>query len=273
MFMRVIFTLVIVVGLGALSTIGIMAFSPAPPAPTRVVEAPKEASVAVLVASHMVHAGQLLRPTDITTHTFPASSVPPGSVSDGPTNRSNIVGALLRVTLPTGGLLLGQDLVEPGDHSYLAAVLLPGERAISIGVDAVSGVAGLVWPGDHVDLILTQAFDDPEMPLGHRLAAVTVQRGLRVIATDQALVRGEEPASINSGERTITLEASPEQAERISIASRLGRLSLSVCSTASCTDASPPVRTTWGSDVSPALIGQGTIHVFNGISDPKDFHF
>ncbi len=278
MFTRVVLLLFVLLGVGGLATVAALAMrsSPAPalaaaPAP------PQVASVSVLVTSHLLHAGQLLRPTDLATRALPVSAVPPGAVRDQPAERSNLVGALLRVSLPSGGLVLNQDLVEPGDHSYLAAVLLPGTRAVSIGVDAISGVAGLIWPGDHVDLILTEAFDDPSMPSGHRLAAETVLRGLRVIATNQDLVRGEQPASSDLGERTITLEATPEQAERISIASRLGRLSLSVCSTQACADPHPATSLTWGSDVSPALAKQGdqtaTIHIFNGTSDAKDFHF
>ena len=278
MFMRtVVLCVLLLLGLGGFGAIGLMALRPAAtPAKPAVVEAPKEASVTLLVANHLLHAGQLLRPADLSTRSMPSSAVPPGAVRDQASERSNLVGALLRVTLPADGLVLSQDLVEPGDHSYLAAVLLPGERAISIGVDAVSGVAGLIWPGDHVDVILTEAFDDPSMPSGHRLAAVTVQRGLRVIATDQDLVRGEQPASSGVGERTITLEASPQQAERVSVASRLGRLSLSVCSTESCTDQQNVPSLTWGSDVSPALAGVGsnsvTIRVYDGASEPKDFH-
>ncbi len=275
---RIVLLFLVLLGVGGFGTVAVLAFRPAPE-PVRVVgdRKPAEPSVTVLVAGHVVHAGQLLRPTDLSTRLFAAGSVPPGSIEDRAGTRANLAGGLLRVTLPAGALVLSQDLVLPGDHSYLAAVLTPGERAISIGVDAVSGVAGLVWPGDHVDLILTETFDDASMPTGHRLAAVTVLRGLRVIATDQDLVRGEQPSSTASGERTITLETSPAQAERVSIASRLGRLSLSVCSTDVCADPGAAASLTWGSDVSPALARKAdttaTIHIFNGASEPKDFHF
>jgi pilus assembly protein CpaB len=278
MLTRVILGLLIFLGLGGFGTVVLLALNSAPrevhsDTGTKVAEP----MVAVLVANHSIHAGQLLRPMDLSVQPLPPGALPRGSIEDRGNARSSLAGALLRVSLPAGTLLLKQDLVEPGDHSYLAAVLLPGERAISIGVDAISGIAGLVWPGDHVELILTQSFDDPTMPTGHRLAAVTVIRGLRVIATDQFLVRGEQPSSGMSGERTITLEASPEQAERISVASRLGRLSLSVCSTETCGDPKSPPSLTWGSDVSPALAQKTdlstVIHIFEGTSEPKELHF
>ena len=48
------------------------------------------------------------------------------------------------------------DVLRPRDRGFLAAVLAPGTRAVSIAVDPVSGVGGLIWPGDRVDVILTQ---------------------------------------------------------------------------------------------------------------------
>ena len=277
MITRVTLIIMFLMSFAGLAAIAVFALKPAAPAATHVL-APKEVEVAVLVTTRPVHAGQLLRPPDISTRKFPTASVPPGALLDKPEERGTLNGALVRVTLPDGGLILSQDLVLPGDHSYLAAVLMPGSRAISIGVDAISGVAGLVWPGDHVDLILTETLDDPTIPSGHRFAAETVMSGLRVIATNQDLVRGEQPASNGTGERTITLEATPQQAERVSMASRLGHLSLSVCSTDTCQSTQTRTSLTWASDVSPALAKDGhdagaTLHIFNGVSEQKDFHF
>ena len=53
--------------------------------------------------------------------------------------------------------VLPADVMRPGDHGFLAAVLEPGRLAVTVGVDAITGTAGLIWPGDHVDLILTQS--------------------------------------------------------------------------------------------------------------------
>ena len=240
--------------------------------------AAKQTEISILVASHLIHAGQLVRPQDLSMRSFPVVAAPPNAVPDSPAHRDGLVGALLRVTIPAGGLVLPQDVVRPGDHGYLAAVLSPGKRAVSIGVDAISGIAGLVWPGDYVDLILTQTLDDPGVPTGHRMAAETVLSGLRIIATDQDLVRGEVPSSSGEASRTVTIEATPDQAERISLASRLGRLSLSVCPLAECAGSHQPVSLTWGGDVSPALARDSnpsvvTLHVFNGTEEQKDVRF
>ena len=74
------------------------------------------------------------------------------------------------------------DVLRPTDGGFLAAVLAPNHRAVSVAVDAVSGTAGLIWPGDRVDLILTQTNDEAGVPLGRRTFGETVLRDLRVIA-------------------------------------------------------------------------------------------
>ena len=74
--------------------------------------------------------------------------------------------------------------MSPGDRGFLAAALGPGMRAVTVPVSAKTGVAGFVFPGDRVDLVLTQTVTgDDGQPLK---AAETVLRNLRVLATDQA---------------------------------------------------------------------------------------
>jgi len=53
-------------------------------------------------------------------------------------------------------------------------VLGPGMRAVTVGVDAVSGLSGLVWPGDRVDLFLTQMHDRADVPVARRVSGETV---------------------------------------------------------------------------------------------------
>ncbi|TLU72710.1 Flp pilus assembly protein CpaB [Lichenicoccus roseus] len=276
MLTRVILVVFMLLSIGGFGAVAISLMSNDHPA---VASAPVvQAETSVLVAAHLIHAGQLVRAEDFASRQFPVASVAPNALTDSIAARQGLAGALLRVTIPAGGLLFPQDVVRPGDHGYLAAVLSPGKRAVSIGVDAVSGIAGLVWPGDYVDLILTQTLDDPGVSSSHHMAAETVLSGLRIIATDQDIVRGELPTSGSAASRTVTIEATPDQAERISLAARLGRLSLSVCPLSECAGSRQPASLTWGGDVSPALarnqtIVSTTLHVFNGSGDPKDTHF
>jgi pilus assembly protein CpaB len=154
-------------------------------------------------------------------------------------------------------------------------------RAVTVGVDAISGTAGLIWPGDHVDVLLTHQLDDPNRPIGRRVAAETVLTNVRVIAIDQQLVEGAAPGSENAKPATtVTLEVTSQDAERVSVATRLGRLSLVVRSAKEGTpaaDASAGI--TWASDVSPALDAvnptapPSVVHVFSGNGGGQEYRF
>lgn len=138
-----------------------------------------------------------------------------------------------------------------------AAVLKPNARAITVGVDAVTGTAGLIWPGDRVDLLLTQTLDDRVAVLSRRVVGETVLNDVRVIAVDQQLTQGAAGANASPDgrvARTVTLEVTPEEAERVAVAAQLGRLSLTIRSMAvEATDLPLSRRSVFGGDASPAL--------------------
>jgi pilus assembly protein CpaB len=278
--MRVILVILMVAGLSLAGWVGWGALHA--PHPAQAAAAlPAAPPAHLIVSAEILHAGSLIRPSDLQAHDFPADAVVPGALVDSAAERARLVGALLRTGIPAGGVLLSSELVFPGDHGYLAAVLSPGTRAVTVGVDEVSGNAGLIWPGDRVDLILTQTMGDTNQATNSRMVAETVLGGVRVIAADKALVRGEQPANEETLTRTITLEATPQQAERIAVASRMGKLSLTLCAlqdTESAADRPAP-RPVWSGDISPALAaapkarGQATVHLFEGAEDQKEIRF
>ncbi|MEL6238215.1 MAG: Flp pilus assembly protein CpaB, partial [Pseudomonadota bacterium] len=117
-------------------------------------------------------------------------------------------------------------LVSPGDRGFLAAALGPGMRAVTVPVSARTGVAGFVFPGDRVDLVLTQTVEGEGRPLR---TAETVLRNLRVLATDQQTEKVEDPESgktVVSTFRNVTIEVTPKLAEKVSVAQTIGTLSL-----------------------------------------------
>jgi pilus assembly protein CpaB len=134
-----------------------------------------------------------------------------------------------------------------------------------------------------VDLILTQTIAEANLPIGHRVAAETVLANARVIAIDQQIMQGAvSSATPDSQAKTVTLEVTEEQAERISVATRLGRLSLSVRSADNSQRSAQPTsgtNTTWADDVSPALGAttppppDNVIRVFQGGGDVKEFRY
>lgn len=269
---------------------------------------PPTAKAVMLVASRSLRAGSLIKPEDLAVLETVRADMPFGASLDTPQSRGGLTGAMIRRSLGEGQPILPADVVHPGDHGFLAAVLAPNMRAVTVAVDAVSGTAGLIWPGDRVDLILTQSMDDPSLAAGRKVAAETVLNDARVIAVDQQIVQGQSPdgaaVPTNHTDRTATLEVTAAQAERVLVAGRLGKLSLSVLAADRGADGAAiaasalgaPARlapaaiapssvrpigagVTWAGDVSPAL-GSGAartapskVQVFPGGGDTKEFHF
>lgn len=283
MIARIFLGLMILIGLGGIFGFGYMALGPSRPSASAVVQAPKPVTVGVVGAAHSLPAGTMLKPDDLAAVQVTPDAVPEGSLSDSPDSRIAMVGAMVRRPVAANTPILPADLLRPGDHGFLAAVLRPGERAVTVAVDAVSGSAGLIWPGDKVDVILTQVIDAPELAPGRRVVAETVLEGARVIAIDQHLTGGPAPGG-NTGQtaRTVTLEVAAGDAEKVEVAGRIGRLSLAVRSSepgSAAASADSKTGPTWASDVSNALAsktqtqGPSVMKVFNGAGQGQEFKF
>jgi pilus assembly protein CpaB len=233
---------------------------------------PPPARARIVVAARPLLPGTLLKDEDFATREVAPDQVPEGAIAPGEESRIELRGALLRRYLEAEVPLHRDDVLRPRDRGFLAAVLRPGSRAISVGVDVVTGAAGLIWPGDQVDLILTQELAAADAPLARRVIGETVLVDVRVIAVDQQFTRGASAAEATVGRiaRTVTLEVSGEQAERVAVASRLGRIALTVRSIEQpVVEVAAGSVAVFGADVSPALarsaISQGArMRVFQG---------
>ncbi|MBU6497149.1 MAG: Flp pilus assembly protein CpaB [Rhodospirillales bacterium] len=255
MVLRIIVFVMMALGLVGFGTVAWLSLQP--PTAQASAAAQKVADEAVLVAGRDLQAGSLLKPDDIGLVRMPTEKVPAGASLDSQASRQQLIGSMVRRRLGAGETLLPADLLRPGDHGFLAAVLGAGMRAVTIGVDAITGSAGLIWPGDKVDVLLTHQLEGPGLAPGKRVAAETVLQNVRVIAIDQQLVQGASPGSADSKPATtVTLEVTADDAERVSVAVRLGRLSLVVRSarpTPPDDKPNPGPAITWAGDVSPAL--------------------
>jgi pilus assembly protein CpaB len=120
----------------------------------------------ILVASHDLRPGALLKPDDIGVQLIAQEKVPEGASPDTPVARHAMVGAMVRRPMTGGEVILPRDILRPVERGFLAAVLSPGMRAVTVGVDAITGTAGLIWPGDHVDVMLTQSIEDASSASG-----------------------------------------------------------------------------------------------------------
>jgi pilus assembly protein CpaB len=241
-----------------------------------------------LVTARPVRAGALIVPEDLEAAAVDEDKIVPGSMRDTQASRLQLRGAMVRRSLSAGEPFMPGDFLSPGDRGFLAALLEPGMRAVTIGVDAVTGTAGLIWPGDRVDLLLTQALEDQSLPTDHRVAGETVMEDVRVVAVDQQLVQGAQGANgqQKAGNSTITLEVSPVDAERVEVAARIGRLSLTVHPAAQVVAAPgepavtpEPPQPVFAGDVSAALRSRGTakgnvsVRVFRGAGDAVEYKF
>ncbi|WP_198370730.1 Flp pilus assembly protein CpaB [Roseomonas rosulenta] len=286
MAMRLMLIVVVIVGVAGMGLLGVIALAPAPP-PASVAGAPP-ARVSFLVAARAVQAGTLLKPEDLAARETPAEDLPLGAMRDSPEARMEMIRAMVRRTLVQGDVLRLDAVLRPGENGFLAAVLAPGTRAVTVGVDAVTGTAGLIWPGDRVDLILTQSFDENDIAPARRVAGEAVLSAARVIAVDRHLVQGMQPGAVGDSlretNRTVTIEVTPDQATRVAVASRLGRLSLALRAAGTALEESIAQRPVWGGDVSGAFAPAGTaaaaaaatgarIRVFGGPGRVEEIQF
>ncbi len=228
----------------------------------------------ILVATVQLAAGTLLRAQDVRWQsvTGPVESgeiVRPSETArqikpelDEET-RAEVYGAAVRPARDTaaGEPIRRGNIVRPGDRDFLQVVLTPGARAIAIPVTTGGASTGLLFPGDRVDVILTQNFKGESAVITRRSVSETVVENLRVLAIDAL----DAKAPSGSFGRTVTLEVTPQQAEKINVATELGKLSLSLRSVSGpdgvlATSTAGPgpstgVKPTWAGDVSPALGG------------------
>lgn len=185
----------------------------------------------VLVAQRALPVGTIITADAISFQDWPAELVKDAYFIDGQAEMSKLLGTVVRFPVTAGQPVTQGALVAPGDRGFLAAALGPGMRAVTISVSAKTGVGGFVFPGDRVDLMLTQKVKGAETEA--LSATETILRNLRVLATDQTtdneVVDGK---TVVRAFRTVTLEVTPRIAEKISVAQEIGELSLSLRSIA-----------------------------------------
>jgi pilus assembly protein CpaB len=245
--------------LAGTATFGVRAWLEQRERPPIAAAPPPEQRQAVLVAAVDLATGSFVQPDSMRWQDWPDVAVPDSYLVRGEGDGTELVGAVVRRPIDAGQPLATGSVVKPGERGFLAAVLERGMRAISVPVDEAAGNAGLVLPGDRVDLILTQTISAEGDLAGSRRVSETVLSDLRVIAMGRRLTggdgRGEEGESVQQA-RTATLEATPAAAEKIALVAELGKLALSLRSLAT-PEPSPVTASgrepTWDLDASPAL--------------------
>lgn len=187
----------------------------------------------VLVASKNIELGESIV-SAVRLEKWPESSVHPGFFSKEQAAPEKLKTFVARRAIVTGEPITENAVLDQKDHGVLAALLGAGMRALSVAVDPASLGGGLVLPGDIVDIILAYGGSKP----GEEITSRTILCGVRVLAFDQRLGQAvdatgkkiEPPAGGNSS-HTVTLEVTPDQAEILASAIKMGALTLSLRST------------------------------------------
>ena len=221
-----------VAGLTAFMARSLMAGASAPIATAAPMAAPIDGP-RVLVATKALPVGTIIDAAALRFQPWPKELVENAYFLEAMPESRNLVGTVVRFAIPAGQPITQGALVKPGDRGFLAAALGPGMRAVTVPVSAQSAVAGFVFPGDRVDLVLTQ--NVPGGGDGAPLkAAETFLRNLRVLATDQRTDKNtdDQGKTLVSTYSTVTVEATPRIAEKIAVAQTVGTLSLSLRSIA-----------------------------------------
>jgi len=214
---------------------------------TQPVEAPvaeqQQPSTRVMVAKRDLTLGSFVQPAqDLQWAEPPAGSPSETALREGQVSLEDFSGAVVRRPLKSGDMIPASALMKSGDGGFMSAVLEPGLRAVSIAVNAISGNAGFITPGDKVDLIVTYRRVRPtgrEATTEEVVVSETFVRDVRVLAVDQMLDNPENKAILA---KTITVEVDVTQAEQIAIATEMGKITLALRSLGARPDSqTPPV--------------------------------
>jgi pilus assembly protein CpaB len=178
------------------------------------------ATTSVVIAGADISLGQRITPDVLKVADWPSSSVPQGAFTDA----KKLDGRVLKESLQRGEPLVEAKLSPVGTLGGLSAVINEGKRAITVRVNDVIGVAGFALPGNYVDIIVNTQKDAKDEAAQHdqNISKIVLEKIL-VLAVAQEVSRDETKPKVVDA---VTLEVSPEQAEKIDLARSIGTLSL-----------------------------------------------
>lgn len=188
----------------------------------------KQVATEVLVARADLPTGIFINEQHLRWQTWPDDDIPESYYTKGVEQADSIHGSVVRRPIAHGQPIIRSQIVRPGERGFLAAVLKPGYRAVSTKISAATGISGLVFPGDRVDILLTHKVGKGKRKGGNRVTE-TILTNVRVLALDQQ-------TNDQTGEprlaKTVTFELTPKQAEILAVVDQMGKLSLSLRSLA-----------------------------------------
>jgi|GEM_PF-1204805 len=210
-----IILLAMALGCGLVAAVGINQIMARP------TDAPE--TVQVVVAKREIQKGEPFRPDDIRLQDWPKDTVPEGAID----SIEKLVDKRSRGMVYTGEPIIDKKLIGKGDMQSLSPEVPAGMKAISVKVDNESGLAGMILPGDNVDVLL-HAEANPSKQIFETKTG-TIETNMKVMAVDDQMDRPDGKESSITG-KTVTLLATPKQASRITHACAIGTVRLVLCS-------------------------------------------
>ncbi|HEX3869470.1 MAG TPA: Flp pilus assembly protein CpaB [Pirellulales bacterium] len=177
-------------------------------------------SVSVFIAKQPINLGDIIKSEMVRMEEFPIDKTPPEAV----TNIDELKGRRARQKILPGMPIVDGWLLGKGENGEDVSTLVPkGYRIVPVRVDAVSGVAGLIKPGDRVD-VLVHLRENASMGI-IKTTAQTFLQNVKVFAVDDVF-RREADGEQSVAAKTISLVVTPAQAELVTLASEMGTVRL-----------------------------------------------
>lgn len=173
----------------------------------------------VAVAKVAIPVGTKIIPEQISIVQFPKGSTPDGTF-DAP---EKLAGRVAVVNIAARETLTDSKLAPVGSVGGLSAVIPEGYRAMTVKVDDVVGVSGFIMPGSLVDVVVV--IDPAEKALTQDPISKIVLQNIKVLANGQNIDHPKDEREANTV-RAVTLQVTPEQAEKLALASSEGKLQL-----------------------------------------------
>jgi pilus assembly protein CpaB len=172
----------------------------------------------LVVASRDVELGTPLDVTMVTTIAWSGAALPEGAYRDP----EEVKGRVLKTAVSRGEPLLEGKFAPKGTKGGLSAVIGAGKRAISVRVNEVVGVAGFALPGSYVDVMVHMRVDDAKRGKDADVSRIVLEHILVLAVAQEASRDDTKPKVVNA----VTLEVTPEEAEKLDLARSVGNLSL-----------------------------------------------
>lgn len=170
-------------------------------------------TIKVVVAARDLQMGTRLQPEMLTVIQWPVAA----PIQDPLTKLEQAVDRVINMPVLKGEPLLRTKLAAAGEKGGLSSVLSEGKRAVTVKVNEIVGVAGFALPGNYVDVMVNTP-DSQDNPV----SKIVIER-IQVLAVAQDVASNEnKPRVVNA----VTLEVTPQQAEKIDLARSVGSLSL-----------------------------------------------